>query len=70
METMRASSETRGIIPVVVVELGVVDAEVLSAWRDDTMWAGIVESLLSVFSTANDHTSDDLGIAINDILSE
>ena len=47
METMRASSKTRGIIPVVVVELGVIDAEVLSAWRDDTMWAGIVESLLS-----------------------
>ena len=67
---MRACSETCGIIPVVVVELGVVNAEVLCARCNDAMGTGDVEGLFCVFGAANDHATNDLGPPIDDVLGQ
>ena len=34
------------------------------------MWAGNIEGLFCVFCAANDHATNDLGIAVDDVLSQ
>lgn len=70
MEAVRASTETGSVVKIVVEELEIVDAEVLGTWCNNTMRAGIVELLLCIFSSANDHATNDLRVAINDIFSQ
>ena len=70
MEAVRTSAETCSVVPVVVVELCALNAEVLRPWSDNTMWTANIDFLLGILGSSDDHATHDLCIAVNDVFCE
>ena len=70
MEAVRAITKSGCIVEVIVVEASSINCEAFSSWCNDTMRRGIIEFSLRVSSASNKDTADDLGIAIDHVLSK
>ena len=70
MEAMRACTKTSCVIPVVVIKLGALDAEILRPRRNNSMWGSPIDFVLRIFSSTDDKAANDLSVAVNDVLSQ
>ena len=70
MEAVRASAQRRSIVPIIVIELCAFNAEAFRSWSDDSVRRCPFELFLSVLSLANNESTNDLSIVVDDILSK